>query len=270
MSKSIYTIGPAGFKKELVGLLRDNARRHRLSEVFRDFCELLALAFSNACDKSQFEEREERYLQIIKRYERPEVIRFVQMREALTNWMECVGQADCLGELFMALELGDSFKGQFFTPYSVSKMMAAVAIQGVESVIAERGFVRVSEPTSGAGGMVIAAADVLAEQGFNYQRCMHVVAQDIDLTAVHMTYVQLTLLHIPAVVIWGNTLAMESRARWYTPAHILGGWGRRLAADSRALRESPALVAPVDADQDGAETLIVLPEGIGAGQMALF
>lgn len=26
--------------------------------------------------------------------------------------------------------------------------------------------------------MVIAAADVLAEQGFNYQRCMHVVAQD--------------------------------------------------------------------------------------------
>lgn len=63
---------------------------------------------------------------------------------------------------------------------------------------------------------------------------------------------------------------MESRARWHTPAHILGGWGRRLAADSRALRESPALVAPVDVDQDGAETLIVLPEGIGAGQMALF
>ena len=94
MSKSIFSIGPAGFKKELIGLLRDNARRHRLSEVFRDFCELLALAFSNACDKSQFEEREERYLQIIKRYERPEVIRFVQMREALTNWMECVGQAD--------------------------------------------------------------------------------------------------------------------------------------------------------------------------------
>ena len=270
MSKSIFSIGPAGFKKELIGLLRDNARRHRLSEVFRDFCELLALAFSNACDKSQFEVREERYLQIIKCYERPEVIRFVQMREALTNWMECVGQADCLGELFMALELGDSFKGQFFTPYSVSKMMAAVALQGVESVIAERGFVRVSEPTSGAGGMVIAAADVLAEQGFNYQRCMHVVAQDIDLTAVHMTYVQLTLLHIPAVVIWGNTLAMESRARWYTPAHILGGWGRRLAADGCARQVPPVQTDMIDEDQDAEETLIALPDGVGAGQMALF
>ena len=170
----------------------------------------------------------------------------------------------------MALELGDNFKGQFFTPYSVSKMMAAITLQGVESVIADRGFVRVSEPTSGAGGMVIAAADVLAEQGFNYQRCMHVVTQDIDMTAVHMTYVQLTLLHIPAVVIWGNTLAMESRARWYTPAHILGGWGRRLAADGRDHRETPAPLATVNDDQDGTEALIALPEGIGAGQMALF
>ena len=170
----------------------------------------------------------------------------------------------------MALDLGDSFKGQFFTPYSVSKMMAAVALQGVESVIAERGFVRVSEPTSGAGGMVIAAADVLAEQGFNYQRCMHVVAQDIDLTAVHMTYVQLTLLHIPAVVIWGNTLAMESRARWYTPAHILGGWGRRLAADGCARQVPPVQTDMIDEDHDAEETLSALPDGVGAEQMALF
>ncbi|BEU98773.1 hypothetical protein ACDW_44790 (plasmid) [Acidovorax sp. DW039] len=143
-------------------------------------------------------------------------------------------------------------------------------VEAAPLVIADRGFVRVSEPTSGAGGMVIAVADVLAEQGFNYQRCMHVVAQDMDLTAVPMTYVQLTLLHIPAVVIWGNAFAMESRARWYTPSHILGDWGRRLAADGRDRRETPAPPATVKDDQDGTESLITLPGRIGAGQMALF
>lgn len=68
----------------------------------------------------------------------------------------------------------------------------------------------------------------------NYQQHMHVVAQDLDEKAVHMAYVQLSLMHIPAVVIHGNTLSLEERARWYTPAHILGGWGWRLARADRA------------------------------------
>ena len=58
-----------------------------------------------------------------------------------------------------------------------------------------------------------------------------------------MTYVQLSLLHVPATVVHGNALSMEVWGTWYTPAHILGGWTfklrRRLEAD--LLREAVAL-----------------------------
>lgn len=43
-----------------------------------------------------------------------------------------------------------------------------------------------------------------------------------------MTYLQLSILHISAIIILGNTLLMEERDLWYTPAHILGGWNYKL------------------------------------------
>ena len=53
--------------------------------------------------------------------------------------------------------------------------------------------------------------------------------QDIDRTAALMCYLQLALWHIPAVVVVGNTLALEKREVFYTPAHYLGRWHDRLA-----------------------------------------
>lgn len=43
-----------------------------------------------------------------------------------------------------------------------------------------------------------------------------------------MCYLQLSLWNVPAVVIVGNTLAMEVREAFYTPAHYLGFWSARL------------------------------------------
>ena len=57
---------------------------------------------------------------------------------------------------------------------------------------------------------------------------LHVTCTDVDLRCVHMTYLQASLLHIPAIVQHGNSLSSEVWSRWYTPAHILGGWAHRL------------------------------------------
>ncbi len=76
--------------------------------------------------------------------------------------------------------------------------------------------------------MVIAMAEAMNKAGINYQQHMHVVAQDVDSRAVHMAFLQLSLLHIPAVVVLGNTLALEVREQWFTPAHIMGLWGVKL------------------------------------------
>jgi len=53
---------------------------------------------------------------------------------------------------------------------------------------------------------------------------MWVQAWDIDRTAALMCYLQLSLWHIPAEIIVGNTLSLEVREVFYTPAHYMGNW----------------------------------------------
>jgi hypothetical protein len=215
-------------QKEFVKLLSANAHRHRKQEVFRDFCELAALSISNSVDRRQFDAREARYMDIVKRYNVDEVARFPQMMGHVVNSLEN-GFHDCLGQLFMSLELGDHWKGQFFTPYELCHLMGSLGAGDVRPIIEQNGFFTANEPASGAGAMIIGLANAIHDQGLNFQQCMHVTAQDLDETAVHMTYIQLSLLHIPGVVIHGNSLAVEQRSHWLTPAHILGMWDGKLA-----------------------------------------
>jgi hypothetical protein len=237
-------LGPGAHKKHLISLLRDNARRYRLFQVFQDFAELAALAISNAVDKSQYARREARYMEIVRKYEREEVFRFGEMLAALVEWLEC-GHADCMGELFMALELGDAAHGQFFTPYSVASLMAKVTLVDARSVWERQGFISISEPAAGAGAMLIACAEEIANSGLNASAVMHATAVDVDATAVHMSYVQLSLLGIPGIVIHGNSLSLEEWSHWVTPAHVFGGWDYRLR--KRALRNSEEQVQSQDA-----------------------
>ena len=225
-------------------LLKDLAHRHRLHQVFADFCELSALAISNSCDKAQFEVREARYLQIVGRYTPEEVAVFPELLAHLVAWLER-GHDDCLGKLFMQLELGNHWKGQFFTPYEISGLMARLTLGDVRAQVQAQGFITIQEPCIGAGAMVIAMADVIAEQGVNFQRSMHATCIDIDATAAHMAYVQLSLLGIPAIVIQGNSLSLEVREHWVTPLHVLHGWDLRLRA--RRAREAAAVAVAAPA-----------------------
>jgi len=216
----------------MVRLLRDNAQRADLYTVWSDFTEMSALAISNAVDLRQREAREARYMAIVKRYTPDQAQRFAQALGALTMALESAGFADVLGAAFMELELGSKWAGQFFTPFEVCRMMARMTFgDGLEAKLEERGFVTASDPAVGAGALPIALAEAMHQAGHNYQRCLHVTAQDVDARAAHMAYIQLSLLHVPAVVIVGNTLAMECREQWFTPAHVMGGWSRKLAAD---------------------------------------
>jgi hypothetical protein len=131
-------------------------------------------------------------------------------------------------------------------------------------IIEERGFVRAMEPAVGGGAMVIALARALRAQGINYQQHLHVTAVDIDIRAVHMAYAQLSLLHIPAMVIHGDTLRIEEWSHWRTPAHFLGGWDYRLAAQSEAWSGE---ICPAPAP----ETRTAAPDDKPAGaQLSLF
>lgn len=132
-----------------------------------------------------------------------------------------------------------------------------VVVVRVEQRVDEAGgFITLCEPACGAGGMVLASAEAIRVAGLNYQQVMHVTAVDVDSTACHMAYIVCTLAHIPAIIVEGNSLTLEERGHWLTPAHVLGGWDARLRRRKRA-EPAPAVAGdagvidepPVPADR---------------------
>jgi hypothetical protein len=134
---------------------------------------------------------------------------------------------DILGGLYMELELGNDNTGQFFTPPEISLMMAQM-LYGDQLREIDQPFITLSEPACGAGGMVLAFAKVMMSHGYNPAYKLWVQCTDIDRVAALMCYLQLSLWHIPAEVVVGNTLMLEVREVFYTPAHYLNGWDMRL------------------------------------------
>ena len=197
--------------------------KYDLINVFDDFLYLTAAAFSNAVDKVNFEKREEEYLRRINKYSKAEAAKFPELLGELVMCCEVAGPGDHLGSLFMGLGLGNSAKGQFFTPYHVSQAMAGVIVtkESIDKHIKEKGYFTLAEPTCGAGGMIIAVYELVLKLGYNPQVVMRVTSQDVDIKAVLMTFIQSTLLGIDNTVILGNTLAMECRDVWRTPSRFL-------------------------------------------------
>jgi hypothetical protein len=111
--------------------------------VFKDFCELAALSFSNAVDRAQYEMREARYLKIVKGYQAGEVARFPKMLACLTLSLE-EGMCDCLGELFMEMELGQQQGRAVFHALLHIFSDGANALRHASQLCKGRGFVRVS------------------------------------------------------------------------------------------------------------------------------
>src|SRR5437868_14944086 len=136
--------------------------------------------------------------------------------------------------------------------------MATMSLQDAAALIAEQGFLTLQEPASGAGGMVLAAADMLAQQGFDPGLNMLVHATDLSELCFHRMYLQLSLRGIPALVTHGNSLTLETFARaWTWPTMAFYGHHGRLFPDPEP-REAAADEEPetVFGEQ------LVLPEAV--------
>lgn len=232
MAKAVRTAGLSTHQVQLAKLLRAVSDRHGVWRVFQDFVALSAISISNAVDLAHAAEREAEYLLIVSRYSRDELSRMAEGLSMVVLGLES-GFQDFLGALYMSLDLGDAWKGQFFTPYEVAYLKAAMILGDgatLRDEIAGKGFITVCDPCTGGGALLIAAAHAMHDAGINYQRHMHVTAADISIVAVHMSYIQLALLHIPAVVVHGNSLDPSSIwSTWHTPAHVLGFWNGKLS-----------------------------------------
>ena len=215
-----------GCVKELCNSIKSLGGKHSAWQVFEDFLEVSAISISNAVDWVHSEEREKRYFEIIKRYDKSEVEKFAEMLGILVNALEqCVPRPkDILGEVFHLLELHNKYKGQFFTPQHICDLMGEINFGNQDENIAKKGYITVCEPCVGSGAMIFGIANAMGSNKYNYTKQMVVTATDIDPKCVYMSYLQFSLYGIPAVVIHGDTIAMKEWSRWYTPVYMLDGW----------------------------------------------
>lgn len=198
-------------------------------EVWADFVKLSALSIANACDQQSktHDAREREYLRTINGYQKKEQQVFPELFALLVMALEEDPEQDFLGEMFMALELGNHWKGQFFTPYSICQLMAAMTIDDREKQIQERGWSAVNDPCCGAGALLIAMRNEMVKRGLGPRQALY-VAQDIDRTAALMCYLQLSLLGCAGYVVVGDTLTQPSISPTGSPLLIVPAEGQEV------------------------------------------
>lgn len=229
---------------------------HDAFKVYSDFLTMSAISISNAVNYN--DAREQEYLRIIKTYEKKEQEMFPQMfacivraLDAFTKGTPCY--SDILGALFGELELFSSWKGQFFTPQAVSDMMAIVTIGDNEEQISKRGYISLNEPCIGGGANVIGVVNAMFQKGYNPCKQLLVTAYDLDPRCVHMSYIQLSLMGIPAMIQQRNTLSGQTYGDyWFTPVFVLDDWASRLRLE-RTVAIMRSFIAGIEKEKAVAE-----------------
>ena len=221
----VWVVVFSRLKKDFIEKFRSLIHKHREYQVFSDFVEVGAIVAHQAFYNLKMFPQDDAYKQLEKRY-----MEFVPIygREGLTTFSEMFAivqaalnttKGDFLGEVYQELELNTKYKGQFFTPYHLSKMIALMLLdkEGIERAISQKGFVSIEEPACGAGGMLIAACEVVEELGYDPRQVVYFEATDVDKTCFNMSYLQLASLGIPGFVIHGNSLNQEVWEQRPTP-----------------------------------------------------
>lgn len=243
MGKAIRLRGEC--QKNIVKLLDGLCGRYSRWEIWQDFITMSAISIANALGGPHKDAREREYAQHASRYSEKEMCVFSQMLAEVAMEMERNPDQDLLGELFMALDLSNEWKGQFFTPYSVCQAMSAMTYgDDLKAKIEEKGWVAVNDPACGAGALLIAFANECRrpQNNLNYQTSVLFVAQDIDFLAGMMCYIQLSLMGCPGYVVIDDSIsrpitALDPRGLiprdgpnvWYTPMYFRAEWSWRRA-----------------------------------------
>ena len=195
------------------------------TSVFLDFVKMCAISIYNSFAKN--EQVEQEYLNTIKKYDKENQELFSKMFGTLIMAFEETDDiTDILGPFYEKNHLGNNQLGQFFTPSHISDLMAEITVndQELKKMIEKRGFISMCEPTCGAGGMILSIAKILKKRNINYQQYLFVEATDISDVCAYMTYIQLSLYGIPAVVCCGDTIAQKIRFKMETPLYFLQYW----------------------------------------------
>ncbi|MDE6905529.1 MAG: N-6 DNA methylase [Lachnospiraceae bacterium] len=230
-------------EKEFLKIFQGLCHSRNSWQVWEDLMTVMACSICNAVDrrKEAYERREKQYERSIKALGGVDIP--AQMLGIITMALEENSNQDFLGKLYMNLNLGSHWHGQFFTPYHVCELMAKMQIgDGCQAEIESKGYLSVCDPCVGAGAMLIAAATAFRECKVNYHTSVLFIGQDIDPVVAKMAYIQLSLLGCPGYITVGNSLTNpqtghvlfpeenEGQDLWIMPLFMHQTWEMRRTA----------------------------------------
>ena len=110
-------------QKNIVRFIEGLSGKYSRWDIWQDFIIMSAIAIANTMGGPQVKAREEMYRSRAEKYSAKELEVFADMLFEVVAELERDQEQDFLGELFMALGLGNEWKGQFFTPYDICRAM---------------------------------------------------------------------------------------------------------------------------------------------------
>lgn len=230
-----------GTEKEFLDIFHSLCYSRSSWQVWEYLISAIACSLSNITDKNpeRRKQREKEYERCIKEIGSVETVS--KMLAIIVMAYEANPDQDFLGKMYMQLNLGSHWHGQFFTPYNVCKMMAEMNFgDGTQAEVERKGYISVCDPACGAGATLIAAANSLKAAGINYQQNVVFVGQDIDRVVGQMCYIQLSLLGCAGYICIADTIVnpvagsalqpVEQKGQefWYTPLYYSNRWQMRI------------------------------------------
>ena len=154
-------------------------------DLFKDAIEFLALKIMVNTDFKIEKENTDKYFKLSQKYSNKDlkinlIIKLIC--ELISHFKEYF--FDYLGELYMKVinEFGKPTKGQFFTPYNVSRMMATMLYKPINN---NGKLITVNDPCCGSGGMCIAFIEMLDKKKINYLQDYLFYLNDNPLILLH-------------------------------------------------------------------------------------
>lgn len=237
------------YRKQFLSLLADLSAYEgwRAYDAMSAFLTCAYAALSKpTLPASKQAEREAEYMAVVKRCQKPrETMDTISKMFGIVTQALTEETADFIGPVFMETSASDHM-GQFFTPDSVCRLMAEITLSEAPAVLARQSHIRIDEPAAGAGAMILACCRYLKQRGINYQERVSFRLTDLDHDAFMAAYVQLSLAGVPAQVIHGNTLTLETRRVDYTPLAFVRP---HLLREPRVKESVPPI--PVQTEGDG-------------------
>lgn len=228
-----------GTEKEFLDVFKQLCYSRHSWQVWTDLICAIACSLSNVFDRTteHFKKREKEFAQCIERL--GSVDAPAKILNIIVMALENEPEQDFLGKMYMSLNLGNHWKGQFFTPYNLCRMMSQMTVENIDKQIEDQGYISICDPACGAGATLIAAANTMKNSKYNFQNHVLFVAQDIDRIVGMMCYIQLALLGCAGYVCIGNTLTnplighvlfpqeKEGQELWYMPMFQSQVWSMR-------------------------------------------